>query len=309
VPASHEEWQMTIFDKYSVLDPAKMLREIDAEIDGDTFDKYSVLDLEHARRQMSAAGIEVSNAAMMDPARLGTDVDTALADIGGGAPEWVPDGALTVVDLKNGQYYFDGAERTRAETIEGNADWGTFDATKIVDGVGGRATAASGSASFKFVLTSAAANGLLPSDGGFTCVATYSNSITGAQAQASTLLDILDFPNYSVEWTATFQYSLPADEDANTLNGFSDSATPDSTQAASHNAAFTFSLTTIAGSVDGGTVEAVETIVDNTGATNIAVNVSVFLTNADSATAILEKLIFYAPVSNTELPALSNPSD
>lgn len=69
---------MSVFDKYSLLDPAKMLREIDAETDGNTFTNMSILDPEFARRQMRVAGIEVSNAALLDPALLLIEVDAAL---------------------------------------------------------------------------------------------------------------------------------------------------------------------------------------------------------------------------------------
>lgn len=73
------------FDKYSELDPAKMLRDINEAVDPDIpFDQFSLLDPERARRQLSDAGYEVSNAAMLDPARFQSEIETALLDGGGG---------------------------------------------------------------------------------------------------------------------------------------------------------------------------------------------------------------------------------
>lgn len=75
---------MTAFDKFSELDPAKLLREIDDEIDGDVFDQYSLLAPERARQQLANEGIVVSNAAMLDPARFVDEVEAALDDDEGG---------------------------------------------------------------------------------------------------------------------------------------------------------------------------------------------------------------------------------
>lgn len=75
---------MTAFDKFSELDPAKLLREIDDEIDGDVFDQFSILSPERVRQQLADNGIVVSNAAMLDPSRFAGEVETALADEGGG---------------------------------------------------------------------------------------------------------------------------------------------------------------------------------------------------------------------------------
>lgn len=72
----------SIFTKYSELDPALMLRQIDDAIAGNVFDSFSYLDPDRVRRQLHSNGVDVSNAAMLDPARFEREVDAELA--GGG---------------------------------------------------------------------------------------------------------------------------------------------------------------------------------------------------------------------------------
>jgi hypothetical protein len=220
---------------------------------------------------------------------------------GGLEPEWLPEGAVAFLDFKNGRYWFGGAEHTRQESIEENLDWGAFDPSKIVGGIGIRATGAS-SANCAFVLTSGAAAGLLPAGGGLTFVAEFFNAISGTTGQTGCTVEVLDLPNFNVEWTCTLVTN--ANGSKAYAIGSTTGATLGEPPNGDHKVAVTMAPNHIVGSLDGEDVEAVGTVANNSGATHIAVNVSIFVPDA-TATSILETLTFYPPQPDESLPALS----
>lgn len=111
------------FDKYSELDPAKMLRDIKEAYPDVVFDQFSVLDPMRARRQIETAlGIQIDPSTMLDPARFQDVVEDAIEDAdegGGDAPEWVPTGAIAHIDPVNEQYWDGTSETTLAAMIDG----------------------------------------------------------------------------------------------------------------------------------------------------------------------------------------------
>jgi hypothetical protein len=213
--------------------------------------------------------------------------------------EWVPDGALVVLDFKNDKYWFAGDEHTRSESIEENTDWSNLDPATFAAGVGARANNERGVCAF--VLTTGAAAEILPSAGGFTAVITYTNEVIGASGNANSTIEALDLPNYNVEWMATF--GSWHSHEANSISSISGAA-PSGDAGTSHVAAFTLAPGDISASVDGNAIESVASIADNSTATHIAVSVSVYVPDA-IATAILEKIVFYTPQDSAVLPGLS----
>jgi hypothetical protein len=153
-----------------------------------------------------------------------------------------------------------------------------------------------------FVLTEEAAEGLLPSDGGFTCVVRYSTACDGTNGQAQIDIEVLDLPNWNVEWIANL--AQHEDVQTNTLSG-SSSASPIGDAGSAHVAAITMEPGNITGSVDGNAIASVETVSDNSTATHIAVQVLVFIAASATGTATIESLAFYVPVDNAALPGLA----
>lgn len=95
------------FDRFSTLDPAKMLRDINEAADPDVpFDQFSLLDPERARRQIETAlGIQIDSATMLDPARFYKVVEQATGDTDEEPPVEDPE---ILIDFENGVYTVDG---------------------------------------------------------------------------------------------------------------------------------------------------------------------------------------------------------
>lgn len=227
-------------------------------------------------------------------------------------PGWLPAGVAVFIDFKNGHYYFGGAERARAETIEENADYNDFDPTLIVAGVGFQVVGTfvpfeGGEVTAGPVLTAAAKAGLL---GGFTVVA---NVVLVAAASASSTalvqVELTDLPNYNVEWVTTTskrRTSGGAYVDARELRDFNAVGFDDViATAAAHKFAATLSDDHFAISTDGGAVViATGSPVDNSGATDIGFQ-CLAVANSDTSTAIIESIAFYPVQADSALSALS----
>lgn len=91
---------MSIFDKWTDLDPVLTLRRIEASHGSVIFNKFSYLDPYYAIRQVETAlGIDLDNTAM-DFNQLKPAIDAALGSGGGStAPAWVPANAKIHIDF------------------------------------------------------------------------------------------------------------------------------------------------------------------------------------------------------------------
>jgi hypothetical protein len=223
-------------------------------------------------------------------------------------PSWLPAGAQVFIDFKNGHYYFDGAERTREETVEENSDYDVFDTNLIIPGVGFSVTANDpDEAGSGPVLSAAARAGLL---GGFTVVASVAfDAASGDGSTASFQLELTDLPNYSASWLAAMakrrvQGAYIDTREVRDYNavGFNDTIA----LAPSHKVAATLASDHFAISTDGGAIAVASgTPVDISSATDIGFRCSVVAVSGAS-TAVLETIAFYAVQADSALPSLSS---
>jgi hypothetical protein len=214
---------------------------------------------------------------------------TILDEGGGGAPG----GALVSSDFKNGVYSIGGVSKTVEEVWAENADFQPFDPALIVAGVGlTGTTSAKGPA-----LTAAAKADLL---GGFVAVLDYSVAADNTQI-ALVEMFLLDLPNWSAAyWT---RFYLNGGFDGSTIGDLGSVSSPLVTTVGTHRCALRFASDALVASIDGGANVTTAMPADNSTATDVGVD----LTASSGASAILEKIEFFALADYTaaDLPTLS----
>jgi hypothetical protein len=131
----------------------------------------------------------------------GSDSDltsaVAIAAAAGGAPEWLPDGALAFADFKNGNYYANGAETTLTDMWAENLDWNSFD--PVANVIGGTGLVSTGDAGNP-TLARTIAGDLITS--GFSCVVAFDPSAENGTFQRRFCIETLNLPDYDDEHRA-----------------------------------------------------------------------------------------------------------
>jgi hypothetical protein len=233
-------------------------------------------------------------------ARRGKKVVYEEDDMSGG-PDWLPEGVLTFIDFKNSHYYYGGAEHTRAETVEENAEWGPFAIANIVDGVGLSVTGTADDFSGSFVLSAGAKSGLLPSSGGFTAVMTFSLSASGNSATSNIIIEALDLPDYNLEWSIA-RSRIGANDVAGSDDGGSNS---DTRPASGNKFVVTMTPGRLAMCWPSSGVFSYDNPPNNSAATDIAVQACIYnFIDGGTATSVLESVAFYAPRDDAGMLAL-----
>lgn len=271
--------QLSIFDKFSVLDPAKMLREIDAETEGDTFTNLSILDQALARRQMHDAGIDVSNAAMLDPSLLLAELDVAIeADTGGGLTPTV------LADFENATYTVSESPVALATLLAVDAvNWGgTYDASHVVEN-----------------------NGLSNDTGPVFAGGLLAAMVAGAtlrmdihvSAGLTLFMDFVDFPDWNTDWAL----NLHPDAPANLYNDDEDLLSAETMTVGDHIIAITVTPTHLALCVDGGTVVSAAVSAPASAWNAVGFNLLASVAGA----SFIRSFKVYDPIDDADLPSIA----
>jgi hypothetical protein len=204
------------------------------------------------------------------------------------------------LDFKNGSHSVGGISKTIDQVLEQNATYGTYSNTDVVDGVGLQATGTALTVTEPVLTAGAFAKACPDVDTGFTAVMTFSLATPGAQAQVGIDLAVPDTSEgwgFTGSWTGSSTSNLydygGTINDAVTISGVGE-----------HKVAVTLSADHLAASIDGGS--AVVTAAPTANAATIIGLYCIAHATGATVTAIIEKIEFFPPHADADLPGLSS---
>lgn len=236
-------------------------------------------------------------------ARLLDTLNTTIGGGGGPTP-------LVVADLKNDVYSIGGVSKVFADVLEENTDWESWNPALLIEDVGISVGDTNPFASTGLALTAAAKSGLLPVDGGFT-ILIYCRVTAPGDGSASITIETSDWPDYIDGWnggvTDTAGGTVNDKAAFADYNSNASIETPTTGDGALNKVAATLTADHFTISANGNAIVVSDPPSANAAANNIGLAVGTTYTSGSAGTAILERIEFYLPVDDADLPALSTP--